>query len=54
MGSAYRSPLPKLFTKIEIANDEQLIGAELYHGKLSEDDADVFLGVAFLKCKITK
>ena len=37
----------------EIAADEQLIGAELYHG----EDYNVygcFLGVTWLKCKITK
>jgi hypothetical protein len=36
----------------EIADDEQLIGAQLYHGKLFREDC--FQGVTFLKCKITK
>ncbi len=35
----------------EIAADEQLIGAELYHG-LDEDGDDIFLGLTWLKCKI--
>ncbi len=37
----------------EIAEDEQLIGAELYHGPDSIY-RNVFLGVTWLKCKITK
>ena len=37
----------------EIAADEQLIGAELYHGPDGDDD-DCFQGVTWLKCKITK
>ncbi len=36
----------------EIAADEQLIGAELYHGEFYNDD--YFLGVTWLKCKISK
>ncbi len=36
----------------EIADDEQLIGCELYHGPFNSKDC--FLGVAWLKCKITK
>jgi hypothetical protein len=38
----------------EIAADEQLIGAELYHGELNNDSNDYFLGVTWLKCKIAK
>ncbi len=34
----------------EIAADEQLIGAELYHGGSN----DFFHGVTWLKCKIAK
>ncbi len=33
----------------EIAADEQLIGAELYHGP---DGGDYFYGLTWLKCKI--
>ncbi len=38
----------------EIAADEQLIGAELYHGELDNYGWDYFLGVTWLKCKISK
>ncbi len=38
----------------EIAADEQLIGAELYHGGFSNDGYDYFHGVTWLKCKIAK
>ncbi len=38
----------------EIAADEQLIGAELYHGDIYNDGKDCFLGVTWLKCKIAK
>jgi hypothetical protein len=38
----------------EIANDEQLIGCELYHGNWNGYGSDIFLGVTWLKCKITK
>ncbi len=38
----------------EIAADEQLIGAELYHGEYDNDGFDFFLGVTWLKCKISK
>jgi hypothetical protein len=38
----------------EIAADEQLIGAELYHGELNNNGYDCFRGLTWLKCKITK
>ncbi len=38
----------------EIAADEQLIGAELYHGKYNGLNSDFFCGVTWLKCKIAK
>ncbi len=38
----------------EIAADEQLIGAELYHGEYGNDGRDRFRGVTWLKCKISK
>ncbi len=39
----------------EIAADEQLIGAELYHGDNDNDGYDHLLrGVTWLKCKIAK
>ncbi len=38
----------------EIAADEQLIGAELYHGDYNNDGVDYLIGVTWLKCKITK
>ncbi len=38
----------------EIAADEQLIGAELYHGELDNNGCDSFRGVTWLKCKIAK
>ena len=38
----------------EIAADEQLIGAELYHGELDNNGNDYFRGVTWLKCKIAK
>ncbi len=38
----------------EIAADEQLIGAELYHGDLDKKGDDCFHGVTWLKCKIAK
>ncbi len=36
----------------EIAADEQLIGAELYHGGLNNLGNDCLRGVTWLKCKI--
>jgi hypothetical protein len=36
----------------EIAADEQLIGAELYHGPDGYGGGDFFLGLTWLKCKI--
>ena len=38
----------------EIAADEQLIGAELYHGDYNSIGNDCFIGVTWLKCKIAK
>ncbi len=38
----------------EIAPDEQLIGAELYHGDYKNNGKDYFHGVTWLKCKISK
>ncbi len=38
----------------EIAADEQLIGAELYHGGWNNDGYDILRGVTWLKCKISK
>ena len=38
----------------EIAADEQLIGAELYHGDCDNDGVDNIRGVTWLKCKIAK
>ncbi len=38
----------------EIAADEQLIGAELYHGEVYNNGVDYFRGLTWLKCKITK
>ncbi len=38
----------------EIAADEQLIGAELYHGDWENNWCDYFHGVTWLKCKIAK
>jgi hypothetical protein len=38
----------------EIAADEQLIGAELYHGYYDNNDCDYLRGVTWLKCKIAK
>ncbi len=38
----------------EIAADEQLIGAELYHGEYYHIGNDCFRGVTWLKCKIAK
>ncbi len=38
----------------EIADDEQLIGAELYHGDYDNDGDDWFRGVTWFKCKISK
>ncbi len=38
----------------EIAADEQLIGAELYHGDYNNNGSDNFRGLTWLKCKITK
>ncbi len=38
----------------EIADDEQLIGAELYHGDLNNNGNDFFRGVTWFKCKISK
>ena len=41
----------------EIAADEQLIGAELYHGDFTETDReekDCFCGLTWLKCKIAE
>ncbi len=38
----------------EIADDEQLIGAELYHGEYDDFFRDYFLGVTWFKCKISK
>ncbi len=38
----------------EIAADEQLIGAELYHGDWNNNGNDYFRGVTWLKCKISK
>jgi hypothetical protein len=36
----------------EIAADEQLIGAELYHGEWNNNGNDRLQGVTWLKCKI--
>jgi hypothetical protein len=36
----------------EIAADEQLIGAELYHGDYDNNGIDHIRGVTWLKCKI--
>ncbi len=38
----------------EIAADEQLIGAELYHSDFDNRGIDYLLGVTWLKCKIAK
>jgi hypothetical protein len=38
----------------EIAADEQLIGAELYHGDYDNCGYDQIRGVTWLKCKIAK
>jgi hypothetical protein len=38
----------------EIADDEQLIGAELYHGDYINYGIDCFYGVTWFKCKISK
>jgi hypothetical protein len=38
----------------EIADDEQLIGAELYHGEYNNEGWDYFRGVTWFKCKISK
>ncbi len=38
----------------EIADDEQLIGAELYHGDYDNNGWDFFRGVTWFKCKISK
>ncbi len=38
----------------EIAADEQLIGAELYHSEYGYLGNDSFKGVTWLKCKIAK
>ncbi len=38
----------------EIAADEQLIGAELYHGEFCNGGIDCFIGVTWFKCKIAK
>ncbi len=38
----------------EIAADEQLIGAELYHGDYDNWGIGYFKGVTWLKCKIAK
>ena len=38
----------------EIAADEQLIGAELYHGEYDNDGCDYIYGVTWFKCKIAK
>ncbi len=38
----------------EIADDEQLIGAELYHGEFNNNGGDCFYGVTWFKCKISK
>jgi hypothetical protein len=38
----------------EIAADEQLIGAELYHGDRDNNGIDSLKGVTWLKCKIAK
>ncbi len=38
----------------EITADEQLIGAELYHGTYNDGDNDYFWGVTWLKCKINE
>ncbi len=38
----------------EIAADEQLIGAELYHGDFDNEGYYYFFGVTWLKCKIAK
>jgi len=38
----------------EIADDEQLIGAELYHCDFYDNGYDCFYGVTWFKCKISK
>ncbi len=38
----------------EIADDEQLIGAELYYGVVYNFGNDCFRGVTWFKCKISK
>jgi hypothetical protein len=38
----------------EIGADEQLIGAELYHGDFHNDRKEYFHGVTWFKCKIVK
>ena len=46
--------LGKRVEVFEIAADEQLIGAELYHGDCDNDGVDFIRGVTWLKCKIAK
>ena len=42
----------KRVESFEIAADEQLIGAELYHGEHNNNGIDRLRGVTWLKCKI--
>ncbi len=42
----------KRVESFEIAADEQLIGAELYHGGFDNNGNDCLRGVTWLKCKI--
>jgi hypothetical protein len=39
---------------VDIAADEQLIGAELYHGDCFGNGQDRLHGMTWLKCKIAK